>query len=209
VIPNRKIIFNPIHPETSLMLQPTRDPDLTRCSSCRRSEPPAVLPLVGLLHQLFDLVESLTNEKYSRKPVGIVQSSIGAHVRHNLDHVAALLNGLRSGEVNYDQRERGTDIEKDRFACLDEILRLEKELTDFPWHTVPHLVKLTALVAPDCLPVTTLTSAERELAFVVSHTIHHNAIIGIMAGLLGNELPADFGYAPSTIAHQRSRACAR
>ena len=118
------------------------------------------------------------------------------------------VRGLQDGEVNYDHRDRGTNAERDRPAALAEILRLEEELTAFPWDAVSHLVKLTALVAPDRPPVTTLTSAERELAFVVSHTIHHNAIIGIMARLLGAELPADFGYAPSTIAHQRSRACA-
>lgn len=191
------------------MLQPTRDPDLSRCSCRRQSEPPAVRPLVELLYQLFDLVESLSNEEYSRKPVGVVPSSVGGHVRHNLDHIAALLHGLGTGVVNYDHRERGTDIERDRFAALTEILRLVQELSDFSWHAVPHLVKLTALIAPDRPPVTTLTSAERELTFVVSHTVHHNAIIGIMAKLLGTEVPDDFGYAPSTIAHQRSRVCAR
>lgn len=191
------------------MIQPARDPDLAGRHASRRPEAAAVRPLVGLLHQLFDLVEALSDEAYARKPVGVVPSSVGGHVRHNLDHVAALLRGLRSGGVNYDHRDRGTDVERDRLAAMAEILRLEEELTDFPWHTVPHLVKLTALVAPDRPPVKTVTSAERELAFVVSHTVHHNAIIGIMAKLLGTELPADFGYAPSTIAHQRSRACAR
>jgi uncharacterized damage-inducible protein DinB len=166
-------------------------------------------PLVGLLDQLLDLVESLPDEEYARKPVGVVQSSVGGHVRHNLDHVEALLRGLRAGEVNYDHRDRRTDVERDRLVAMAEILRLKQELNAFPWHAVPHPVELTALVAPDRPPVTAVTSAERELAFVVSHTIHHNAIIGIMARLLGTELPTDFGYAPSTVAHQRSRSCAR
>ena len=175
----------------------------------RHDSPPAVGPLVGLLDQLLDLIESLSDEEYARKPVGVVQSSVGGHVRHNLDHVDALLRGLRAGEVNYDHRDRRTDVERDRLAALAEILRLKRELNAFPWHAVPHPVRLTALVAPDRPPVTAVTSADRELAFVVSHTIHHNAIIGIMARLLGTALPTDFGYAPSTIVHQRSRPCAR
>ena len=191
------------------MIQKARAPDPAGRSSCGRPEPPPVRPLVTLLHQLSDLVKSLSDEEYTQKPVGVIQSSVGGHVRHNLDHVAALLRGLRSGGVNYDHRDRGTDVERDRLAALAEILRLEEELTTFPWHAVPHLLKLTALVAPDRPPVMTVTSAERELAFVASHTVHHNAIIGIMAKLLGADLPADFGHAPSTIAHQRSRACAR
>lgn len=173
------------------------------------SEPAAVRPLVGLLHQLFDLVESLTTEQYARKPVGVVESSVGGHVRHNLDHVAALLRGLRSGELSYDHRDRGTDVERDRRAALREIRRLEAELTGLAWGEVPHRLTLSALVAPDEPPARVATGPERELAFVVSHTVHHNAIIGIMAKLLGAEVPAEFGYAPSTLQHQRSRTCAR
>jgi uncharacterized damage-inducible protein DinB len=171
--------------------------------------PAAVRPLVGLLHQLFDLVETLTDEEYTRKPVGVVESSIGGHVRHDLDHIEALLRGLRAGEVCYDHRDRGTDVETDRVAAMGAMLRLERELTAFPWAAVPHLLKLSALVAPDRPPVVAVTSPDRELAFVVSHTIHHNALIAVMAKLLGADLPPDFGYAPSTLLNKRSRPCAR
>jgi uncharacterized damage-inducible protein DinB len=191
------------------MPQPARDPDLAGRDRSGRPEPPAVRPLVGLLHQLFDLVESLSDEEYTLKPVGVVPSCVGGHVRHNLDHVAALLRGLRAGEVNYDHRDRGTEVERDRLAALAEILRLEEELAAFPWDAVSDLVNLTALVTPDRPPVTAVTSAERELAFVVSHTIHHNALIAVMVKLIGAAVPAGFGYAPSTIIHQRSRACVR
>jgi uncharacterized damage-inducible protein DinB len=172
-------------------------------------EPEALRPLVGLLHQLFDLIETLTDEEYTRKPVGVVESSIGGHVRHNLDHIQALLRGLPTGRVCYDQRDRGTDVERDRAASLDAILRLERELLAFAWGTVPRVLVLSALVASDSSPVLALTSAERELAFVVSHTIHHNALVRVMVELLGADVPADFGYAPSTIAHKRSRTCVR
>ena len=182
---------------------------MTAAEPDRVTVPPAVGPLVGLLRQVFDLVESLTADEYTRKPVGVVPSSVGGHVRHNLDHVAALLRGLRTGEIDYDRRDRGTDVERDRLAALAEVLRLERELADFPWHEAPAGLTLTALVAPDLPAVTTATTAARELAFVVSHTVHHNAIIGIMVRLLGAEPPAEFGYAPATVAHHRSRACAR
>jgi uncharacterized damage-inducible protein DinB len=38
----------------------------------------------------------------------------------------------------------------------------------------------------------------RELAFVVSHTIHHQAIIALLMSFQGLAVPAQFGYAPST-----------
>ena len=49
----------------------------------------------------------------------------------------------------------------------------------------------------------------RELAFVFSHTIHHNAIIGTIARAIGVELPSNFGTAPSTIAYRNQSECAR
>jgi uncharacterized damage-inducible protein DinB len=161
------------------------------------------------LHQLFDLIETLTDEEYSRKPVGVVESSIGGHVRHNLDHIRALVRGLPTGRVCYDRRDRGTDVECDRVAALDAILQLEREFLAVAWAEVPRVLVLSALVAPDLPPVLTLSSPARELAFVVSHTIHHNALIRVMVKLIGADVPADFGYAPSTVAHKRSSTCVR
>lgn len=169
----------------------------------------AARPLVGLLRQLSDLIESLTDEQYTRAPVGVVESSVGGHVRHNLDHVEALLRGLLTGALSYDHRDRGTDVERNRAAARNEILRLERELLAFPWADVPPAVALSALVAADRPPVVAATSAEREVAFVVSHTIHHNALIRILVLSLGGTVPADFGYAPSTSIDQRRRRCVR
>ena len=42
----------------------------------------------------------------------------------------------------------------------------------------------------------------REVMYVVAHAVHHYALIGIMAGLMGVGLPPGFGVAPSTIKHQ-------
>lgn len=172
-------------------------------------EPAAVHPLVGLLDQLFLLIETLTDEEYTRKPVDVVESSIGGHVRHNLDHIQALLRGLPTGRVCYDHRDRDTAMERNRLAALNALLQLERELRGFEWDRVPRSLVLSALVAPDLPPVEVQTSPERELAFVVSHTIHHNALIRVMVKLIGADVTADFGYAPSTIAHKRSYTCVR
>ncbi len=179
-------------------------------TSDRRShKSDAVQPLVALLRQLGDLLETLTDEEYTRKPVGVVESSIGGHVRHNLDHIQALLRGLASGRICYDHRERDTDIENDRIAAMDALLQLERDLLAFPWHKASQPIILSSLVAPEIPPIMGVTSVDRELAFVVSHTIHHNALIRVMVKLLGANVPADFGYAPSTISHRKTRTCAR
>jgi hypothetical protein len=61
-----------------------------------------------------------------------------------------------------------------------------------------------------CLPPTEVeTTVGRELAFVLSHTVNHNALIAVMALTLGVPVPDRFGYAPSTIAHLEEVTCVR
>jgi uncharacterized damage-inducible protein DinB len=172
------------------------------------TRPSAVLPLLGLLRQLARLLESLTDEQYTLKPAGVLPSSIGGHVRHSLDRVAGLLGGLREGVVDYDRRRHGPEVERSRRAALEALRRDEHELLTFPWEPDRPL-RLSVLLTPDAPPAEVLTSPERELAFVSSHTVHHNALIAVIARLLGVALPEDFGYAPATIARLRAQACAR
>jgi len=42
--------------------------------------------------------------------------------------------------------------------------------------------------------------------YAVAHAVHHYALIGVMAGIMGVELPAGFGVAPSTLKHQSKTA---
>jgi len=61
------------------------------------------------------------------------------------------------------------------------------------------MVVVRTLVAIDGPVVEAVSSVARELAFVVSHTIHHNAQIALLAHRLGSSrLPRRFGVAPST-----------
>jgi uncharacterized damage-inducible protein DinB len=160
--------------------------------------------LVAVLDQLAALVGALTDEQYTARPAGVPASTIGGHVRHNLDHMAALLGGLQAGRLDYDRRERGTAVERDRAAAVTQADRLRAELLAFPWTAAPASLPLSALVAPG-LPATEVrTTPEREVVFVLSHTVHHNALIAVIARLVGADPPADLGYAPSTLAHLRT-----
>ncbi|MBA4064812.1 MAG: hypothetical protein C0501_14085 [Isosphaera sp.] len=168
-----------------------------------------VAALGAALRQVHDLIAGMSDEQYTRRPGGALASSIGGHVRHNLDHVAALLAGLPGGAVDYDRRERGTAVESDRQAGLAAVRRLELALGRVAWCELPGAVRLAVLPAADRTPVELLTTPERELAFVVSHTTHHNALIAVIAAAVGAAVPPGFGYAPATIAHQRGQPCAR
>jgi uncharacterized damage-inducible protein DinB len=163
-----------------------------------------------VLRQLAEVLRGMTDEQYRRKPVGGVSSSVGGHVRHSLDHVDALLRGVERGRVDYDRRRRGTDVETSRTAALAALARQERQLLAFPPRSEPWPLRLSALVS-SALPATEVgTTVGRELAFVLSHTIHHNALIAVMAHTLGVPVPDHFGYAPSTLAHrEETAACVR
>jgi uncharacterized damage-inducible protein DinB len=173
-----------------------------------RQLPTAILPLVTVLRQLADVIRAMTDDQYQRKPVGVVSSNVGGHVRHSLDHVDALLLAVVKSEISYDNRQRGTEVETSRVAALDAIQRQERELLAFPADVVHRPLRLSALVS-SCLPsIEVETTVGRELAFVLSHTVHHNALIAVMALTLGVKVPERFGYAPSTLAHLEKARCA-
>lgn len=48
------------------------------------------------------------------------------------------------------------------------------------------------------------SSLPRELQFLLSHTVHHYALIATMNAVAGVETPEDFGVAPSTLVYRRN-----
>jgi hypothetical protein len=50
------------------------------------------------------------------------------------------------------------------------------------------------------------SSIGRELQFLLSHTIHHYALIALALRLQGYEPSAEFGVAPSTLQYWRKAA---
>ena len=47
------------------------------------------------------------------------------------------------------------------------------------------------------------STVDRELMGLITHSIHHLAIVALLAKPLGVELDGDFGKAPSTILYER------
>jgi uncharacterized damage-inducible protein DinB len=154
-----------------------------------------------------DLLLEVDDDQYCRKPVGVVESSLGGHYRHNLDHILSLLNAGEDGIVNYDHRERGTSVETNRHSALLTIRQAQRKLLDFTEEALNQPLLFRAMVTAQGPLVEIQTNIGRELSFVLSHTIHHNALIAVIAKLLGACVPSRFGYAPSTIAYQEQRSC--
>jgi hypothetical protein len=184
---------------------PPRSPD----GPAGENVPPAILSLVAVLQQLDGLIDRLTDGQYQARPVAVATSSIGAHVRHCLDHVDALLAGVERGALDYDRRQRGTDVETDRRAALGVLRRQQARLLALPANAVSRPLRLSVTVSSVLPPLEVASSVGRELAFVLSHTIHHNALVAVVARSLGATVCERFGYAPSTLAHLDRTAAVR
>ena len=172
----------------------------------RTANPFAVLAFS--LQQLADLLAITADGQYTRKPVGVIPSSLGGHVRHCLDHFEALCTGVITGVVDYDDRQRGTAVETDRIAALSAIRRLRLQLESLDESVLTKTVRVRSIIAADGTSIETRSSVGRELAFVLSHTVHHNALVAAMCRTLGIPIPDRFGYAPATIAHLDESECA-
>ena len=169
----------------------------------------AVAGLAVVLHQLRDAIETLTDDQYIQSPVGVFDASIGGHVRHTIDHARLLLEHAEGGTVDYDQRDRDSDVERNRAAAIDELQRIDDQLRQVGQETAYSAVQIRSTVSGEGDSVTGKSSFIRELIFVQSHTVHHNALIAAMIRTLGVDVPAEFGYAPSTLAFMKNSSCAQ
>ncbi len=162
-----------------------------------------------LLAQGAELIDRLGKDRYGVKVEGCFNSSAGGHFRHMIEHYRALLVALTSGEVNYEGRVRDELIEIDAEHAREIIdtLRegLEKIVTD-------QLPDRSLCVVAETVPGHILTtSLARELEFLISHTVHHYALIAVIAGAQDVVPPVNFGMAPSTLKFLQGQpvACAR
>lgn len=154
------------------------------------------------------LIGGLDDLGYTTKLPEAYDASIGSHYRHCLDHFALLLQGLKSGDVNYDARARNPAIETVRESALAQtrdLLTATRALHDADLGT-PLVVRCKISYAGDVSPEADSTLG-REMMFCVIHAVHHYALIRVMAGLMRVSLPSSFGIAPSTV-HHASRLAA-
>ncbi|MBY0311693.1 MAG: hypothetical protein K2W85_06470 [Phycisphaerales bacterium] len=167
-------------------------------------------PLRRIFQELRDLLLSVTPAQYTR-PMGdlFFNATVGGHVRHTIDHARALIDGRVASSVDYDTRQRGTPIESDPAVAMIELDALIRAMDTLATHDHQEVVTIAIMPTRDGRAVDLSSTLGRELAFVLSHTIHHNASIRGMVLELGLTPPPTFGYAPSTLAHQDSKACAR
>lgn len=157
-----------------------------------------------ILDQGVQLLSQLSPSEYTRRHADCFNSSIGGHVRHNLDHYWSLLRGYEAGEVDYDARARDPRVETDPAVAAASTAEIAAALKNLK----PALLEAAIRVKMDTGGYTipdeawSRSTVRRELQFLLSHTVHHYALIGVMCQRQGLHLPKGFGIAPSTLKHR-------
>lgn len=161
-----------------------------------------VLANLHFLSQAERLVAPLDDPLFSKPAEGFYRSTIGGHLRHCLDHYDSFSNGLAERKVDYDQRMRLPELESKTRKALAKIREVSAALKSLSEGSAAT----TLLIKMDCGLSTVAwqtSTVGRELQFLVSHTVHHFAMIGGICREFGVELESEFGVAPSTIRHRR------
>ena len=172
------------------------------------SLPAPVQPLAGLLQQMRSMIEQMDDRAYAMPAPGRTSGGVGGHVRHCLDHVGALVHATRTGVVEYDRRQRGTDVETCRASALHRIGELSARLVVLDGSLLDEPLLVETQIDPAGAMILTRSTVCREVAFVISHTIHHNAIVAQLLAGRDVTLDARFGLAPATPIEVPT-ACAR
>lgn len=167
-------------------------------------------PNLRLLRQALELVRELDDGVFRAEIGG--NSSIGAHLRHVIDCYRCFLRGLSAGRIDYDGRQRDPRLEHERSVAEATLGELVAGFETLPRDLDRRLeVKVDAVAWGTGALHWQVSTLGRELQFLVSHTVHHFALVAMLLRQQGHEPGADFGVAPSTLEHRGEpiAACAR
>ena len=154
------------------------------------------------LKQAGALLDRLDDRRYAQPVVNFYGSSVGGHLRHCLEHYLSFLAGMENGRVDYDDRKRDVALETVVREAAGAVGRIQSRLEELLEGESP----VGLLVKMDCGGDEEIewqpSTMGRELQFLVSHTVHHFAMIGGICKALEVDLEEDFGVAPSTLRHR-------
>lgn len=152
------------------------------------------------LVELNTLIDRLSDSDFLAPADPCHGSSIGQQARHIIEHGEAMVAAV-DGDADYHHRSRDTATEQSRSHARLRLQRLIQALAErvaLVDGDSPVNVRHVLSGRSERAEVSLASSLGRELMFLQSHTIHHMALIGIMARLQGVAVPAGFGVAPST-----------
>jgi uncharacterized damage-inducible protein DinB len=159
---------------------------------------------IETLKRGIELIARLDDRLYAQPNRELSPSGVGAHFRHCIDFYHNFLTGVESGRINYDLRERDERLEQNRLFAIAAFNAIIVDLSRLLAIKDDRVVE--ALLEGSSDSDWSVSSLKRELQFLLSHTIHHYALITLVLRSQGFDPGAEFGLAPSTLRHWRKTA---
>lgn len=155
----------------------------------------------SILSQCESLLLEVPDGVYATEAQTIQGGTLGKHLRHTLDHIAAACGD--ASPIDYDHRVRNVPMETDRKAALAQLAVLREKVGALASSCAADGVCVRVMISGDGREMVLASTRGRELAFATHHAIHHLAMMRAIAGEFGIELPDAVGKAPSTINFER------
>lgn len=166
-----------------------------------RTRPDAIGPLLTGCQHCLEQYEALLAEVQDIhfNTCNAQGSSVSAHIRHVLERFLSVLNGMPSGQINYDDRRRDPTLENNPQAAIFALASIRRRLDELSRRDLTETVAVQESVHPAMAPVRVNSTLARELMGLVSHSVHHLAIISVLLRSLGYRLDPELGKAASTL----------
>jgi len=154
---------------------------------------------LGILLQAKEVISKIDDTQFSFNDSPLFLSSAGMHFRHVLDFYTAFSEGYKNKEIDYDKRERNEEVAIKREVCSGEIVKIISFLNSIENIDMGSAVTIITIEGITGNSSRAESTIGRELQFLLSHTVHHYAIIAMILKIQGAQLPQYFGIAQSTI----------
>jgi hypothetical protein len=140
------------------------------------------------------LIESLNDAAY--RDGEAAAGSVGGHFRHNLDFINSFLNGIAERRVDYSKRERDIRVERDRTYATERFEFAIRRFRSLSNEILECMILVRSEIDASQWYASTIV---REVEFVLSHTVHHHALIAEKLKMRGLPTPEGFGVSSSTL----------
>ncbi|USE36317.1 DinB family protein [Endozoicomonas sp. SCSIO W0465] len=155
-----------------------------------------------LLSDLIQAIERLPANHYQKSAAPGSRQTIGTHIRHIIEFYLCFLSGLESRSINYDNRNRDAECERNVASAVNALLGIKERLVKLTKTSSKINLTLNACTDTNGSVIKVETSIVRELLFLQNHTTHHMAIINLLLQQSGHQPPKNLGIATSTLIYQ-------
>jgi len=163
---------------------------------------------VQMLRQGVEVIEKMGSCLYSNAKPPFLQNGVGSHFRHCIDFYTCFLESVETAKINYVLRKRNRLAEIDCSFAILEIEAIIEKLRRLQPMDFEKQVLVIAEESSGTLDSNawSRSSFARELEYLLSHTVHHYALIALALRLQGFEPGEGFGVAPSTLVYWKQTA---